>query len=66
MRQVVDRITCDGCGQVFDFEVLRISKQPIEARLEPLTQWLEKLNWECNPIIGSKFASIDYCPHCKK
>jgi hypothetical protein len=65
MRQVVDRVTCDKCGQVFDFEVLRLGQTPIVARKEALTPWLRSLGWECNPVNGSSYASEDLCPNCK-
>ncbi len=65
MRQVVDRVTCDKCGQVFDFEVLRLGQLPIIARKESLTVWLKSLGWSCNPVIGSNHASEDLCSNCK-
>lgn len=64
MRQVIDRITCDDCGRVFEFEALRLGTTPITARTEPLTEWLTRSGWNCQPVIGSRFASIDHCPDC--
>ncbi len=64
MRQVIDRITCDDCGRLFDFEVLRLGTSPITARKEPLTAWLERAGWHCQPDRDGRFASIDHCPDC--
>lgn len=64
MRQVVDRITCDDCGQVFEFEALRVGVTPITARLENLTEWLRRQGWQCKPCNDSRFAFVDLCPVC--
>ena len=59
MRAIIERVTCDHCGQVFDFEKLDEAKQL--ARLEPLTDWLKSLGW----MIGNgNTMACDYCPAC--
>lgn len=65
MRQNIDRITCDGCGQVFDFERLRLDGREKLARIEPLSDWLRLRGWTVEPVIGSGFQTVDKCPNCK-
>ncbi len=65
MRQVVDRVTCDDCGRVVDFERCRTNTDGIVARNETTTEWLIRCGWRCVPVIGSSFVTLDHCPDCK-
>lgn len=64
MRILIERVTCDSCGQVFDFEKLSNDPTPMRARLEDLTDWLRERGWKCQPVIGSSFKGQDFCPNC--
>lgn len=63
MRQLIERVTCDRCGQVFDFEKLNDGSRV--ARIDNLTEWLLSLGWKCQPLIGSSFRGQDFCPICE-
>ena len=62
MRQVIERVTCDVCGQVFDFEKLNSSTR--EVRIESLSDWIRPLGWKCQPFEDTKYQSRDSCPNC--
>jgi hypothetical protein len=59
MRVVLERVTCDRCGQVFDFEKLNDATNV--ARIEGLSNWLITLGWSMSD--GLKLC--DLCPNCK-
>ncbi len=61
MRQVIERVTCDKCGQVFDFE--KVCNSPMRGRIESLTDWLLKLGWRV-VTTRSTITPHDLCPNC--
>jgi len=62
MRQIVERVTCDKCGRVVDFE--KLNNYLLIYRLESLTDWLLQLGWTIQERVGSRFRPVDYCPDC--
>jgi hypothetical protein len=66
VRQAIERVTCDVCGLVLDFESLSIAPLGIVARIEPLLTVLETAGWQIQPIIGTRWRTIDKCPACSE
>ena len=62
MRQVIERVTCDVCGQVFDFEKYNTSTRL--ARIEDLSRWIGLRGWKCRPFEDTTFQMHDTCPNC--
>jgi hypothetical protein len=62
MRQVIERVTCDVCGQVFDFEKYNTSTRLV--RIEDLSRWISSRGWKCRPFENTKFQMRDTCPNC--
>lgn len=58
MRTIIERVTCDRCGQMFDFE--KFSEASMTARIESLTQWLNDLGW----ATSNGLRLGDFCPCC--
>lgn len=58
MRAVIERVTCDWCGQTFDFE--KYSEATHTSRNEKLSDWLLQNKWSMSngAIMG------DFCPTC--
>jgi hypothetical protein len=62
MRQIIDRVTCSKCGQVFDFE--RYNVDTNEARIEAIGSWLTSLGWKLLRYENCKRRAMDFCPLC--
>lgn len=60
MRVIIERVTCDHCGQVFDFE--KFSEATKIARIEKLTKWLISLGWQ----MSNGLILADICPTCTR
>lgn len=62
--KVIERVTCDHCGESHDFEKLCVSGKI--ARAETTTQWIEQLGWV---VIGNSLMPMSdwrqFCPKCK-
>ena len=58
-RAIIERVTCDKCGEVRHFE--KLDNGSMTARLESLTEWLRSLGW-C--IEEEGLRSVDVCPQC--
>lgn len=58
MRSLIERVTCDTCGQTFDFEKYNEATQT--ARIEVLTDWLLSLGWS----MTNGLRPGDFCPTC--
>jgi predicted Zn-ribbon and HTH transcriptional regulator len=59
VRVVIERVTCDRCGQVFDFEKFNNSTKTV--RMEGLSEWLVNLGWNLSDGVNH----CDLCPNCK-
>jgi hypothetical protein len=59
MRVVIERVTCDHCGQVFNFE--KFNEGTKTARFETLSDWLLKIGWH----LSDGVRRCDLCPTCK-
>ena len=57
-RAIIERVTCDKCGQVSDFE--QFNNGSMMARLESLTQWIRGLGW----YVDGSIRTVDICPRC--
>lgn len=60
MRAVIERVTCDKCGQVHDFE--KYNQGIHLARIESLSDWLLSLGWKLSDGVHKR----DICPNCVK
>lgn len=58
MRTLIERVTCDHCGQVFHFE--KYDEASHAARVESLTDWLLSLGWTMTDGVRHG----DMCPVC--
>lgn len=57
-RAIIERVTCDKCGEVREFE--KFDNGSMTARLESLTEWLRGLGW----YVDGSIKTVDWCPHC--
>lgn len=58
MRVIIERVTCDRCGHVADFE--KYNEGTKMARIECLTSWLASLGWR----LSDGIRLGDVCPQC--
>lgn len=60
MRSIIERVVCDQCGQIHDFEK---HNQGIHlARLKLLDDWLLSLGWKLSNGVHKR----DICQNCAK
>ena len=61
MRAIIERVTCDKCGEIRQFE--KYDSGSHTFRLEPLDNWLRMHGWA---VQESGLRRIDTCPACWK
>lgn len=59
-RTLIERVTCDKCGEVREFE--KFENSVMRIRFEDLTHWLRDLGW----YITGQLRTVDICPECAK
>lgn len=58
-QSLIDRVVCDKCGEVREFE--KIDRTGKRVRLESLTEWLLRLGWYVDAV---GLQTVDLCPNC--
>ena len=57
-RSIIERVTCDGCGELREFE--KVNTGTMTARIESLTDWVRNLGW----YVEGSIRTVDMCPQC--
>ena len=65
MRVLVERVTCETCGLLCEFERARRDLH-FTVRLETLGEWLRNHGWTEGPIDPRYMRTTDHCPACSK
>lgn len=60
MITVIERVTCDKCGEVREFE--KFNNGTLTTRVESLPSWLAALGWQ---ISYQGLRTSDICPNCR-
>ena len=59
MRAIIERVTCDKCGEIRHYE--KFDMGSMIARVEALTDWLRQHGWT---VTQDGSRRIDTCPAC--